>query len=98
MKLLPLVTIFTCVAFQASARVYTAVDFPGANATEAFAINSNGDIVGTYSDSGFRGHGFLLRSGTFITLDFPRPTAFLVHETDATFIGHSTLTFIFRPF
>jgi len=70
-KLLPLVTIFTCVAFQASARVYTTVDFPGANATEAFAINSNGDIVGAYRDSALREHGFLLHGGVFTTLDFP---------------------------
>jgi probable HAF family extracellular repeat protein len=60
-----------CVAFQASARNFATIDFPGANATEPFAINSNGDIVGTYSDSGPRGHGFLLHSGTFTTLDFP---------------------------
>jgi probable HAF family extracellular repeat protein len=70
-KLLHLLPLIACVAFQASARNYTTIDFPGANATEPFAINSNGDIVGTYSDSGFRGHGFLLHSGTFTTLDFP---------------------------
>jgi hypothetical protein len=34
-------------------------------------MNPRGDIVGGYRDGAGRTHGFVLRAGYFITLDFP---------------------------
>jgi uncharacterized membrane protein len=51
---------------------FTTIDAPGAvNGTIAWGINSHGDIVGIYSDAGGVGHGFLLSSGVFTTIDVP---------------------------
>ena len=50
---------------------FTTIDFPGATFTQAVGINSDGDIVGTYFDSSFVSHGFLLRHRRFTTIDFP---------------------------
>jgi len=41
----------------------------GVNFSEAFKINSRGDVVGDYDDGST--HGFLLHKGELITLDFP---------------------------
>jgi hypothetical protein len=49
---------------------YTKVDYPGADYTEANAINSNGDIVGAYGANGVIS-GFLLSGGTFTSFAVP---------------------------
>ncbi len=38
---------------------FTSFDFPGARGTNAFGINSRGDIVGGYLDTGLKIHGYL---------------------------------------
>ncbi|MBZ5623678.1 MAG: hypothetical protein LAQ69_34000 [Acidobacteriia bacterium] len=38
---------------------FESIDFPGAVKTNPFAINSRGDIVGSYGDSAGKTHGFL---------------------------------------
>jgi hypothetical protein len=51
---------------------FSTIDFPGTiRFTEAFGINSEGDIVGDYVDTNFVQHGFELRNGTFSTIDLP---------------------------
>jgi len=46
------------------------IDAPNATYTDAVGINNRGDIVGSFADG--RGlHGYILRRGTFTTLDFP---------------------------
>ena len=50
---------------------FTSFDFPGAAATTAFGINSEGDVVGGYKDAQGKRHGFLLRGGNFTSIDFP---------------------------
>jgi probable HAF family extracellular repeat protein len=46
------------------------IDAPNATYTDAVGINNHGDIVGSFADG--RGlHGYILRRGTFTTLDFP---------------------------
>jgi len=52
---------------------FTAVNFPGAFWTVAYAINKHGDIVGQYFDSSNRGRsrGFLKTEKGFSQLDFP---------------------------
>ncbi len=49
------------------------IDFPGslASSTGVTGMNSRGDIVGSYTDTAFVSHGFLLRDGSFSTIDFP---------------------------
>src|SRR5258708_7848125 len=60
---------------------FTSIDFPGAAFTTARGINSQGDIVGSYYTSygkaniqylptGNAGHGFVLRAGTYTSIDF----------------------------
>jgi probable HAF family extracellular repeat protein len=51
--------------------VFSTIDFPGAISTQASGINAQGEIVGTYTDSGGRVHGFLLSGGHFRSIDFP---------------------------
>ena len=53
--------------------VFTAIDFPGANYTEAWRINDNGQIVGRYQLGNGDTHVFLftVASGAFISIDFP---------------------------
>jgi probable HAF family extracellular repeat protein len=62
-----------------SAGIFTSLDVPGATATSAFGINPQGDIVGGYCypgpcpapvQSGLN-HGFVLRGGTFNSIDVP---------------------------
>lgn len=51
----------------------TTIDVPGSSAfTTPSGINSLGDIVGTYYDSSFIRHSFLLSNGSFTTLEAPR--------------------------
>ena len=52
---------------------FMAIDYPGADATYAFGINPQGDIVGGFDDSsGY--HGFVLRNGNFTSIDYPGAT------------------------
>jgi uncharacterized membrane protein len=48
----------------------TTLDFPG-NPTGVRSMNERGDITGGYGPSGGRTHGFLLRDGAFVTIDYP---------------------------
>jgi len=51
---------------------YTIFNVPNANLTEALGISNNGYVVGDYRDAaGF--HGFVLRHGSFETIDAPFP-------------------------
>ena len=45
------------------------VDFPNATATSITGISDRGDIVGSYTDSNKKTHGFLLSDGVFTTID-----------------------------
>ena len=42
---------------------FVSVDFPGAATTNAFGINTHGDIVGNYVDAAGKTHAFLLNRG-----------------------------------
>ncbi len=65
--------------FLRSEGTFTSLDFPGATATSAFGINPSGDIVGGYCSPGpcpapvqsGLNHGFLLRDGTYSSIDVP---------------------------
>lgn len=51
--------------------VYSTLNFPGAQATSAFAVNNADTIVGYYLINNTGPHAFLYQSGTFTTIDFP---------------------------
>jgi len=51
--------------------VFTPIDFPGAVMTNAQGINAQGEIVGFYTDTAGRTHGFLQSGGNFRTIDYP---------------------------
>lgn len=48
---------------------YETINFPGANETVAEGIDTAGDIVGWFVDSGDNTHGFLLSGGSYTQLD-----------------------------
>lgn len=58
-------------AFLLQNGTYTTLDFPGALATQANAINDSGSIVGFFMDSSTMLHAYLYQSGVFTRLDFP---------------------------
>jgi probable HAF family extracellular repeat protein len=49
---------------------YTQIDVPGAAGTNAFGIDTAGDIVGFYEDVSFNIHGFLFSAGMYNTIDY----------------------------
>jgi probable HAF family extracellular repeat protein len=58
-------------AFLLSRGLYTTLDFPSAKATQAYAINDAGSIVGSYLDSAIYQHAYLYQGGVFTNIDFP---------------------------
>jgi hypothetical protein len=69
-------------AYAGSTPGFSSFDFPGAIDTQATAITPSGNIVGRYTSSDGKQHGFLLASGKFRSIDFPGATA-----TDVTWIN-----------
>jgi len=51
--------------------VFTSFDPPGATSSTASTVIPSGAVVGAYTDSGGKGHGYLLYHGTYTTIDFP---------------------------
>lgn len=47
------------------------IDPPDAVVSDARDVNPSGEIVGFFTDSASKTHGFLLRKGDFTTIDFP---------------------------
>ena len=64
--------------FLLSGGTFTTLAFPGADSTDASAINSAGQIAGTYTIGG-AAHGFLLSGGSYTSVDVP--------GADDTFLG-----------
>ncbi len=50
---------------------FATIDVPGAMATLATGINAQGQVVGIYYDTAGNEHGFLLKHGSFFTVDVP---------------------------
>jgi probable HAF family extracellular repeat protein len=72
-----LVGLVTSGAGAAQSLVFSTIDFPGAVSTNAQGINAQGKIVGGYTDTVGRAHGFLLSGGQFQSIDFPDSRATL---------------------
>jgi len=49
---------------------FATIDYPGATTTSAYAVNSRGDIAGSYTAANVL-HGFLFSASQFTTIDFP---------------------------
>jgi len=58
---------------------FTSIDYPGAVLTRSTGINSEGQIVGRYVDSGGSFHGFLLSQGTYSSIDVPGASFTIAH-------------------
>ena len=72
-----LVALVTSGAGATQSLVFSTIDFPGAVSTNAQGINAQGEIVGGYTDTAGRAHGFLLSGGQFQSIDFPNSRATL---------------------
>jgi probable HAF family extracellular repeat protein len=70
-----LVGVVTSGTGAAQSLVFSTIDFPGAVLTNAQGINTQGEIVGFYTDVGGKTHGFVLSGGQFQSLDFPNARA-----------------------
>ena len=53
---------------------YTQIDYPGAFSTQAVGIDDAGNISGWYEDQNTALHGFVLRNGNYISVDYPGTT------------------------
>lgn len=53
------------------ALVFTTIDFPGSVLTNVQGVNAQGDIVGLYTDTSGRTHGFLRSGEQYRSIDFP---------------------------
>jgi|SRR5580704_156390 probable HAF family extracellular repeat protein len=51
--------------------VFTTLNYPGAQATTAAAINNAGAVVGFYDINNTGPHAFLYQNGTFTNIDYP---------------------------
>jgi probable HAF family extracellular repeat protein len=51
---------------------FRALRYPGAQFTEAYAINNAGQIVGTYDTMNNGPHSYLYQNGAFTNIDFPQ--------------------------
>ena len=62
----------TFTAFTLTGNDYEILSIPGSTGgCQALAINTSGQIVGTFSDAAFVSHGFLDTAGIITTVDFP---------------------------
>lgn len=77
--------------FLADGHSFTPINVPGAVNAVAYAINDNGDIVGSFVDANFNEHGFVDVGGVFTTLDVPG--AFFTEargiNRDGTIVGNT---------
>jgi probable HAF family extracellular repeat protein len=53
------------------APVFSSIDFPGAVLTNAQGINAGGEVVGFYTDTAGKTHGFLMSGGQYRSVDYP---------------------------
>lgn len=69
------VALLTSVPLALAQGTYTQFDVPGAIRTIPWGVSSKGDIAGSYSDSEFVQHGFVLSGGVYTTIDYPGAVA-----------------------
>jgi probable HAF family extracellular repeat protein len=62
---------------------FTSIDYPNATGTQAWGINSRGDIVGYYTGADTNTHGFLLNGTHYSAIDYPGAAVTLVNGINA---------------
>jgi uncharacterized membrane protein len=63
------VTVLAPLAMAQTQLGVNTIDYPGAVATQAWAINAAGDILGSWQDASNNWHAYFLRGGVFIGFD-----------------------------
>jgi len=76
--------VLTSATMAALGGTYTAIDFPGAAATEVTGINSAGVMVGFYTDNVGAIHGYQLDGDGFRTIDYPGATSTLAFSVSSS--------------
>ncbi|HEY3837525.1 MAG TPA: hypothetical protein VGL72_13175 [Bryobacteraceae bacterium] len=71
--------ILLCAGAAAANDQFTLIDYPNASSTQAWGINSRGDIGGYYTGADNNSHGFLLNGGLFTGIDYPGSAITLVN-------------------
>src|SRR5437868_13199498 len=66
-----LAVLWASAVFGADNNRFIQIDYPGGSATQAWGINSRGDIVGFYTAADKSDHGFLTNGGSFRPIDYP---------------------------
>jgi probable HAF family extracellular repeat protein len=69
-------------AFTLTGNSYKILAIPGSTLSQAFAINTSGQIVGGFTDAGGVNHGFLDTAGSIATVDFPGSTGTSVYDVN----------------
>src|SRR4051812_21597472 len=72
-------TFYTSYALGQNLPIFSSFDVPGAVSTVATGVNTAGNIVGYYSGSDAKNHGFLLSGGTYKFLNVPNATQTAVY-------------------
>src|SRR4051794_33007204 len=67
-----------------AAPTFSTIDYPGSVFTTSGGINRFGDVVGHYIDAAGIDHGYLLRKGTYTTVDFPGSDGGHVHDINSS--------------
>lgn len=66
-----MVLTFGVAAQESAVDGFVQIDYPGATATGAYGINSSHEVVGWYTDSTNKIHGYVLSRGKFTLIDYP---------------------------
>ena len=71
--------IFLCACASGAENHFKLIDYPGASSTQAWGINSRGDIVGYYTGADNNNHGFLLNGVHYTPIDYPGAAVTLIN-------------------
>jgi probable HAF family extracellular repeat protein len=70
---------FLCACAAGAENHFTLIDYPGSTNTQAWGINSRGDIAGYYVGADKNTHGFLLNGVHYTAIDYPGAAVTLVN-------------------
>jgi probable HAF family extracellular repeat protein len=71
--------IFLCAHAAGAASRFSLIDYPGASSSQAWGINSRGDMIGYYLGADKNNHGFLLNGVHFTPIDYPGAAVTIVN-------------------
>jgi probable HAF family extracellular repeat protein len=70
---------FLCAGAAGADSRFTLIDYPGAGSSQAWAINSQGDVAGYYIGADNNNHGFLLNGGHYTAINYPGAAVTLIN-------------------